>query len=225
MSARSVLFDLDGTLLDSAPAFLAALDQYCDAVNRPRITEHRRHYASAGARAAVAEIYGIDKTHPRFESHRADFLDIFLRTPVQLNQWYPGILRLLRQLSEQGLRWGIVTNKPRPHTEAVLGQLLPHPPGALVCQGDLPTIKPEPEMLLAAADQLNIPASHCLYAGDHLRDIQAAQAADMRSLGCTYGYLHADEDPKHWQADDLAQTPDELTQKALQWLTQPPNPN
>lgn len=225
MTVNAVLFDLDGTLLDSAPAFLAALDQYCDQVGRPHITAHRQHYASAGARAAVAEIYNITHDHPEFEARRADFLDIFLKTPVSLNSWYPGITQLLQSLTDQGMPWGIVTNKPRPHTEAVLSELLPQLPAALICQGDLPTIKPAPEMLLAAAEQLKIPANRCLYAGDHLRDVQAAQAARMRSLGCTYGYLHADEDPTHWQADDLAHTSHELTQKAMQWLTLTPNPN
>lgn len=223
MSERALLFDLDGTLLDSAPAFMTAMDAYADAVGLPRLTEHREHYASAGARAAVAAIHGIDRSHPNFQDYRAEFLAIFLDTPVELNHWYPGIESLLATLTEQGTPWGIVTNKPRPHTLAVLDALLPQTPPALVCQGDLPTIKPDPAMLWAASDALNVQPADCLYAGDHQRDIEAAHAAGMRSLACSYGYLHADDDPQQWQADDLAESTHQLTEKALQWLTPLPN--
>lgn len=219
MSQRALLFDLDGTLLDSAPAFMTAMDAYADSVGLPRLTEHREHYASAGARAAVAAIHDIDRSHPKFQDYREAFLAIFLDTPVELNHWYPGIEALLATLTDQGTPWGIVTNKPRPHTLAVLDALLPQIPPALVCQGDLPTIKPDPAMLWAASDALKVQPADCLYAGDHQRDIEAAQAAGMRSLACSYGYLHADDDPHQWQADDLAESTHQLTEKALQWLT------
>jgi len=225
-SPRALLFDLDGTLLDSAPAFLTALDTYCDQVGRPRITAHREHYASAGARAAVAELYSITAEHPEFERHRADFLSVYLKTPVTLNRWYPGAEALMTRLTDDGIPWGIVTNKPRPHTEAVLDHLLADtPPPSLICQGDLPTIKPDPAMLLAAAHELGVDTANCLYAGDHRRDIQAAHAAGMYSLACTYGYLHDNDDPELWGADDLVHTPHELTEKVLQWLTPHPITN
>ncbi|WP_108125657.1 HAD family hydrolase [Saccharospirillum mangrovi] len=225
MSQRALLFDLDGTLLDSAPAFMTAMDAYADQVGLPRLTKHREHYASAGARAAVAAIHSIDRDHPQFQQFREEFLALFLDTPVSLNQWYPGVKTLLTQLTDQQIPWGIVTNKPRPHTLAVLEVLLPQQPPALVCQGDLDTIKPDPAMLWAASDALNVDPADCLYAGDHERDIQAAKAAGMRSLACTYGYLHVDDDPKQWQADDLAETAHQLTEKALQWLTPTLQPN
>ncbi len=217
---KALLFDLDGTLLDSAPAFLCALDTYCDQAGLTRITEHREHYASAGARAAVAQLYNIEPDHPDFENHRADFLEIYLETPVTLNQWYPGIENLLKRLTKNRVPWGIVTNKPRPHTEAVLGHLmadlaLP----SLVCQGDLPTIKPDPAMLHAACNDLGLAPDQCIYAGDHLRDIQAAKAAGMPSIACTYGYLHDNDTPELWGADALVRTPQELTEKAFEWLT------
>lgn len=226
MTRRALLFDLDGTLLDSAPAFLAALDAYCDQAGLPRIADHREHYASAGARAAVAELYNMTADHPDFERHRADFLALYLDIPVSLNHWYPGVQSLLFQLTEQSIPWGIVTNKPRPHTEAVLNHILAdiHVP-SLVCQGDLPTIKPDPAMLLAGASELGCDGEHCLYAGDHLRDIQAARAAGMYALACTYGYLHDNDDPELWGADDLVHSPHELTEKALQWLTLPRTPH
>lgn len=222
MNQRALLFDLDGTLLDSAPAFMTAMDAYADDVGRPRLTEHREHYASAGARAAVAAIHDIDRDHPQFQQFREAFLAIFLDTPVALNRWYPGVEQLLAELTERDVPWGIVTNKPRPHTLAVLETLLPQAPPTLVCQGDLDTIKPDPAMLWAASDSLGVSAADCLYAGDHERDILAAKAAGMRSLACTYGYLHIDDDPYQWQADDLAQTAHQLTEKALQWLTPSP---
>lgn len=225
MTARALLFDLDGTLLDSAPAFMTAMDAYADQVGRPRLTEHREHYASAGARAAVAAIHGIERSHPQFQRYREDFLALFLDTPVELNRWYPGLDQLLAELSERQAPWGIVTNKPRPHTLAVLDTLLPEPPPTLVCQGDLATIKPDPAMLWAASDELGVTPADCLYAGDHERDIQAARAAGMSSLACTYGYLHADDDPLNWQADDLAHSAQQLTDKALQWLIPETHPN
>ncbi|MDX1267767.1 MAG: HAD-IA family hydrolase [Oceanisphaera sp.] len=221
MTARKgLLFDLDGTLLDSAPAFMAAMDAYADQVGLPRLTEHREHFASAGARAAIREIHQMTPEHPRFNQRRADFLALFLDTPVTLNSWYPGIRDWLLELDRDGIPWGIVTNKPRPHTEKVLAQLLEREPPALVCQGDLPTIKPDPAMLWAASDQLGLAPEHCLYAGDHERDVQAGQAARMHTLACTFGYLHEEDQPDRWGAHGLVHTPLELKHTATQWLTQ-----
>ena len=221
MTARKgLLFDLDGTLLDSAPAFMAAMDAYADQVGLPRLTEHREHFASAGARAAIREIHQMTPEHPRFNQRRADFLALFLDTPVTLNSWYPGIRDWLLELDRDGIPWGIVTNKPRPHTEKVLAELLEREPPALVCQGDLPTIKPDPAMLWAASDQLGLAPEHCLYAGDHERDVQAGQAARMHTLACTFGYLHEEDQPDRWGAHGLVHTPLELKHTATQWLTQ-----
>lgn len=221
MTARKgLLFDLDGTLLDSAPAFMAAMDAYADQVGLPRLTEHREHFASAGARAAIREIHQMTSEHPRFHQRRADFLALFLDTPVTLNSWYPGIRDWLLELNRDGIPWGIVTNKPRPHTEKVLAELLELEPPALVCQGDLPTIKPDPAMLWAASDQLGLAPEHCLYAGDHERDVQAGQAARMHTLACTFGYLHEEDQPDRWGAHGLVHTPLELKHTATQWLTQ-----
>ncbi|MHA7881367.1 MAG: HAD family hydrolase [Saccharospirillum sp.] len=220
MSERALLFDLDGTLLDSAPAFLHALDRYCEQIGKPPIQAHRDHYASAGARMAMVAIHQIPLDDPKLERHRADFLTLYLDTPPELNRWYPGMAEWLTALTETGTPWGIVTNKPRPHTEVVLTHLLGNDvPAALVCQGDLPTMKPAPEMLLAAAETLGHAPADCLYAGDHQRDVQAARAAGMACLACTYGYLHEDDDPNHWQADALAHSPAELTLKATDWLS------
>lgn len=221
MTARKgLLFDLDGTLLDSAPAFMAAMDAYADQVGLPRLTEHREHFASAGARAAIREIHQMTPEHPRFNQRRADFLALFLDTPVTLNSWYPGIRDWLLELDREGIPWGIVTNKPRPHTEKVLAELLELEPPALVCQGDLPTIKPDPAMLWAASDQLGLAPEHCLYAGDHERDVQAGKAARMHTLACTFGYLHEEDQPDRWGAQGLVHTPLELKHTANQWLTQ-----
>ncbi|MCH8530294.1 MAG: HAD-IA family hydrolase [Saccharospirillum sp.] len=223
MSKRALLFDLDGTLLDSAPAFLEALDRYCDTIGKPVISEHRDHYASAGARMAMAAIHQIALDHPELEQHREVFLTLYLDTPPELNRWYPGMDSWLVQLTEAETPWGIVTNKPRPHTEAVLNHLLgTELPTCLVCQGDLPTMKPEPEMLFAAAEALGLAPEQCLYSGDHLRDVQAARAAGMAAVACTYGYLHDDDDPNDWQADALAHSPAELTLKATDWLSNRP---
>jgi phosphoglycolate phosphatase len=218
---KALLFDLDGTLLNSAPAFMAAMDAYSDQVQLPRLTEHREHFASAGARAAIREIHQMTPEHPRFNQRRADFLALFLDTPVALNSWYPDIKEWLLELDQAGVAWGIVTNKPRPHTEKVLATLLDDiTPPALVCQGDLPTIKPDPAMLWAASDTLGLAPHQCLYAGDHERDVQAGLAANMHTLACTFGYLHDDDQPDLWGAHGLAHTPLELKSKATQWLTQ-----
>jgi phosphoglycolate phosphatase len=220
-AAKALLFDLDGTLLDSAPAFMAAMDAYADQVGLPRLTDHREHFASAGARAAIREIHTMTPAHPQFDQRRADFLALFLDTPVTLNSWYPGIKDWLLELNQAGIPWGIVTNKPRPHTEKVLAALLDTvKPPALVCQGDLPTIKPDPAMLWSASDQLGLAPEQCLYAGDHERDVQAGRAARMHTLACTFGYLHDSDKPDQWGAHGLVNTPVELKHKATQWLTQ-----
>ncbi|MEX0624399.1 HAD family hydrolase [Saccharospirillum sp.] len=220
-AGKGLLFDLDGTLLDSAPAFMTAMDAYSDDVGLPRLTEHREHFASAGARAAIRQIHQMTPEHPLFHQRRAHFLALFLDTPVTLNTWYPGIKDWLLELDQKGVPWGIVTNKPRPHTEKVLAALLDDvQPPALVCQGDLPTIKPDPAMLWSASDQLGLAPEQCLYAGDHERDVQAGQAARMHTLACTFGYLHDDDQPDQWGAHGLVRTPIELKRTATQWLTQ-----
>jgi N-acetyl-D-muramate 6-phosphate phosphatase len=208
VSARfdAVIFDLDGTLLDTA-------DEFVRIMNTLR-TEHgmvplpaatARASVSDGARAMLTLALEITAEDPRFEPLREEFLARYLATIGTATRLYPGLDALLQALAAQGLGWGIVTNKPRYLTEALLARIALHPaPGTLVCPQDVTQTKPHPEPILRACAELRCAPDRAVYIGDHWRDIEAGRRAGTATIGAAYGYIAAHDDPQRWHADRLA---------------------
>jgi phosphoglycolate phosphatase len=208
---RAVLFDLDGTLADTAPDLAAA-------INRMRVEqglealpiERLRPFASAGARGLVLAGLGVKPTDAQYEALRETFLEYYGERICEHTRLFPGIHELLGEFGRRGLAWGIVTNKAMRFTERVVTALELSP--ACVVGGDsTPHLKPHPASLLLAASQLSLPPAACFYLGDDLRDIQAARAAGMRPIAVDWGYHHPDNSgPGTWQAEAVIKRPLEL---------------
>jgi len=208
---RAVLFDLDGTLLDTAP-------DMCGAINRLRAQEglepldyqSLRLHVSHGAARLVAVGFGCD-SGARFESLRRRFLDLYRERLCESTRLFDGLDEVLRTLEWLGMPWGVVTNKPGWLTNPLMDRLGLGSRAACVISGDtLPERKPHPRPLLHAADLIGIPPAACAYIGDAERDIQAGRAAGMRTVVAGFGYIAEDEDPLAWSADLVVARPRDL---------------
>jgi len=209
------LFDLDGTLLDSAPDFVATLNRMLAERGDPAMPlDALRPHVSKGARAMLAAGF------PRLDVATRDamipaFLEIYQQELARHGAPFEGVEALLNAIEAAGCRWGIVTNKP----EYLAVQLLPllgwQRRCAVLVGGDtLPVRKPDPLPLLHAAMQLGLGAGDCVYVGDDERDILAARAASMPSIAALWGYRLDEDDPATWQADVSAATPETLLDPA-----------
>jgi 2-phosphoglycolate phosphatase len=213
---RAVLFDLDGTLADTAPDLGYA-------VNRQRRNrglndlpiEAIRPHASAGARGLLKLAFGLEPGQPEFDAMRNEFLDFYAERLCHDTRLFEGVPQLLIGLEALGLRWGVVTNKPARFTLPLLERLGLAPRAACVVSGDTtPHPKPHPAPLLAAAAALGLPPAQCLYVGDDRRDVEASAAAGMPCLVAAYGYLGNGGDPASWGARFLVGNPLEV----LPWI-------
>jgi phosphoglycolate phosphatase len=218
---RAVLFDLDGTLADSAPDLADALNRMRREQGLPAIAEHlTRPQTSSGARGLLKVGFDITPEHAQYDAMKTQFLDYYEQGLAQRTRLFDGIATLLDQLDQQRIVWGIVTNKAQRFTGAVVEALGLHQRAACVVSGDTtPHAKPHPAPLLHAAQHIGIAAAHCLYVGDDLRDIQAANAAGMRGVAVRWGYLGDGLPPEQWGADALIDQPQQL----LALLDQPAN--
>ncbi len=217
MKIEAVLFDLDGTLVDSAPDLGAAVDQMRVRRGLPSLPHAvYRRVASAGARGLLAAAFDMQPEHADYAAYREEFLANYEQRLLQQTVPFAGIASLLQTLQQQGLPWGIVTNKPAKYAEPIARGLDDLRSAAVVISGDtLPHAKPHPAPLLEAARRIRIAPQRCLYVGDDLRDIQAAHAAEMVSVAALWGYL-GDVAVETWGAQLLAQQPAQI----LAWLAQ-----
>ncbi|MCW8844597.1 MAG: phosphoglycolate phosphatase [Gammaproteobacteria bacterium] len=208
----SVLFDLDGTLVDTAPDMAFALNQLLAEHGRPSLAyESIRPQVSNGARGLLGLGFGIDVPHPDYDGLRQRFLDIYQRDLCVHSSLFDGMNEVLEALENDGIIWGIVTNKPGWLTTPLVQALGISERAACVVSGDTcARAKPHPMSLLHAADLLGLEVASCLYVGDAIRDVEAARAAGMRVVAAEYGYLEPETDPRHWGADALASHPLEL---------------
>lgn len=208
----SVLFDLDGTLLDTADDFLAIIRAMRLESGLPQVADELiRHRVSDGSAGMLAAAYSLDARDPQLEALRSDFLLRYERDLAVHTQLYPGMAELLEWLDAEGLPWGVVTNKlsrfSTPLLEAVgLGTRC----RTLVCPDHVVQGKPHPESLLRACREMGTEPRHSVFVGDHLRDIQAGRSAGMDTVAALYGYIPPDQDPGHWQATHSIQSPAEL---------------
>lgn len=212
MNARAVLFDLDGTLADTAPDLAGALNRLLAERQRAPIPlAVTRKHTSSGARGMIGAGFGMKPDHPDYPALRDRFLELYESFICVDTILFPGMEELLRQLEAAGIEWGVVTNKAERFTFPLLEKLgITARAGCIVGGDTTARAKPFPDPLLHAAKLIDIDPRECLYVGDDLRDIQAAHAAGMRSVAACYGYLGDGEPPQRWGADLLIEHPLEL---------------
>jgi N-acetyl-D-muramate 6-phosphate phosphatase len=212
---KAVLFDLDGTLIDSAPDLAAAADKMrLDRGLKSLPFEQYRPMAGAGARGMLGVAFDMTPEHANFIAWREEFFYNYEMCLTQRTKAFVGVEELLCSLKLRGLRWGIVTNKSARFTDALVRQMPLLKDAAVVISGDTTAhAKPHPEPLFEAARRLKMATQNCIYVGDDKRDIEAGQAAGMRSLAATWGYMGS-HDVETWHADAALLEPDCV----LEWL-------
>lgn len=207
-----MLFDLDGTLLDTAPDLAGALNRLREQEGLPHLpfAEIRPH-VSHGSVALTRLGFSLTEADPAFEALRLRLLDEYHAHVADQTRYFPGMEEVIANLVAQGLKWGIVTNKPGWLTLPLMACMtLPHPPGCIVSGDTLPVRKPDPAPLLLAAEQLGVAPQTCIYIGDAERDVEAGRRAGMRTLIARYGYLGLQDAPETWGADDFLDAPADL---------------
>ncbi len=215
-SFRGVLFDLDGTLLDTAPDLVYAFNQLRHDHDLPAMSlAELRPIISLGSKIMIKRLLGIDENSPHFNALREKFLAVYEEHLADSTQFFPGIEEVLSHLDETQMPWGIVTNKLTRHTSALLKALrIDHRPICVICGDSLPTFKPDPAPILYACQLLQQDPKTCLYIGDSLTDVTASKAAGTASLVALYGYIGEEENPIAWAADGYIQQPIEI----MKWI-------
>mgnify|MGYP003673387274 FL=1 len=214
---KAVIFDLDGTLVDTADEFVPVVqglraEHGHDAMDPQRI----RASVSNGARALVSLGLDINEDAPEFESKRLRLLELYSQVVGTMASPYPGIESLLARLQAKGIVWGISTNKPRAYTEPLLARLnIQPPPGSVVCPDDITHRKPHPESLYRNCHDLHCAPHEAIYIGDHLRDIEAGRRAGMYTIAAAYGYIEDNDDPQNWGANAQALSSQDLFELIL----------
>ncbi|MGA7801095.1 MAG: phosphoglycolate phosphatase [Gammaproteobacteria bacterium] len=212
----AVLFDLDGTLLDTAPDLAYCLNELLVQSGRPPLPfEKIRPVVSHGGIGLIRLGFGLEPNHPSFAELRRRLLDLYRDNLARHTQLFPGMDSVLAGLEARGIKWGVVTNKPGWLTDPLLQALGLFERAASVISGDtLPQRKPDPAPVLLACTQTGCSASQCVYVGDAARDIEAGRRAGLHTLVALFGYIAECDDPASWGADELIQTPEAL----LRWL-------
>ncbi len=208
---RGVLFDLDGTLLDSAPDMLATVNRMRAARGKPAMAlDEIRPHVSRGARAMSSAAFP-EVPVEQVPGLVPEFLDLYREELGRHSRPFDGIEAMLAALENDGVVWGIVTNKPEYLAREILPQLGWETRSAVLIGGDsLPERKPHPLPLLHAAAAIGIAPGDCVYVGDDRRDIDAARAAGMPSVVALWGYRLDDDDPAAWQGDVMIDSPEDL---------------
>lgn len=208
---RAVLFDLDGTLLDSAPDMLATANLMLAERGRgPLALERLRPVVSKGSRAMLGVAFPELPQDER-DALVPEFLDRYEALLGRHAVLFDGVAAMLDALEAHGTTWGIVTNKPEYLARLILPQLGWETRCAVLIGGDtLAERKPHPLPLLVAAERIGVAAGECVYVGDDERDVLAAQAAGMPSVAALWGYRLDGDDPLAWRADVLAERPSQL---------------
>lgn len=198
-----MLFDLDGTLLDTAPDFVVALNALrAEEALPPLSAADIRPHVSHGSPALIRAAFATDTDHAAFERRRLRLLDLYAAVLGHGAVLFEGMDEVLLTLETRGLPWGIVTNKPGWLTTPLLARLGLARRAACVISGDTTArAKPYPDSLLAGAREIGIAPPTCLYVGDAERDVAAARAAGMPVLVALYGYLAAEDRPALWGGD------------------------
>ena len=210
----TILFDLDGTLVDTAPDLAHALNlQLIQHGKAPLPYENIRPFASHGSRGLVGLGFGITPQDDSFIEMRDEYLSlyesVYMRSPVLLL----GIAELLQAIESKGLTWGVVTNKPRRFTIGLIESMrlnLENRAACIVCGDDAPQPKPSPATLMMACKQVGVESKNCMYVGDAERDMIAGKAAGMQTVVALFGYIDVTDKPAEWGADMMIHVPHDL---------------
>jgi len=207
-----ILFDLDGTLVDTAPDLGLALNMQRERHGLPPLSQEViRPYASHGSRGLLSVGFGLSPDDTGFMQMREEYLSLYDEVFTHSPKLFPEVPELLSALEDRNLRWGVVTNKPGRFTSPLLKAIgLDRRACCVISGDDAERPKPYPDTLLMAMHKAGVQPEHCLYIGDAERDIQAARAADMTSVIALYGYLDETDRPQDWNADASINTPLEL---------------
>lgn len=208
----AVLFDLDGTLVDTAPDFVRILNQLRSADNLPPLPyDLIRSQVSNGARALVKLGFDLPENSDAFAAKLESLLKLYEKELAQESRLFNGLNEALELLELHDVPWGVVTNKPSRYTIPLLkGLKLDQRCAVAVCPDHVENKKPHPEPLLTACEWISVPPSQTLYVGDHARDIEAGRAAGNTTIAAAWGYLSPGENVSDWQADFILHTPQEL---------------
>lgn len=207
---RAVLFDLDGTLVDTAPDLIGAINELLAAAGKPVADAAAlRGQASNGSRGMIGATLGLKPGDPEYLAQQQEFLRLYQARISRESRCFPGVDALIAAMDAKPLSWGVVSNKPHHLTRLLIDELGLQP--AVVLGGDASCRpKPAPDLLELACAHLRISPAQCLYVGDAPRDIAAGRAAGMTTLAAAYGYLEPDEDAAAWGADHVAQGVNEI---------------
>lgn len=212
--AQAVLFDLDGTLIDSAPDLGASVDKMRVDRGLPSLPLARyRPMAGAGARGMIGVAFDLTPEHADYAALREEFFLNYERCLTQRTFAFDGVNELIADLVALNMPWGVVTNKSMRFTDPLTRAMPLFASARVVVSGDTTShAKPHPEPLFEAARRLDIEPGHCLYVGDDERDIVAGLAAGMGTVAATYGYLGQQSDPAQWGAHAIINFPGALLQ-------------
>ncbi|PID66673.1 MAG: phosphoglycolate phosphatase [Gammaproteobacteria bacterium] len=211
MKYAAILFDLDGTLIDSAPDLLTTLDELLIQYGRqPCVHEAYRRYVSDGSLKLLQLGFADDYPIPIAELWQA-YLQKYQQQNTRYTDFYDGIPVLLDAIEASQTPWAVVTNKYTEPTVPIAKHLkLDQRAAAIVCGDTLPVLKPDPSSLLLACKMMGIDSEKCIYIGDSHKDIIAGQLAGMATIACAYGYIKEDDDISTWGADHIVQTPHDI---------------
>ena len=200
---KALLFDLDGTLLDTAPDFITAINaQLKRHGHNPLIGDVVRTSVTHGSIGIIENVYNIKQDHPEFELLKEEFLELYLSKISEKTGLFDGLRQVLDSCEERNIPWGIVTNKPLRYTAPLMADLgLDKQSATTICPDHVANPQPEPDALILACSQIKIAPSDCIYIGDHIRDIQAGKSAGMRTIAAGWGYIEEFENITQWQAD------------------------
>lgn len=218
MTIEAVFFDLDGTLLDTALDFQTAINNVLEEENRPHLPEGViREYVTHGSVGILNAVFDIDRDHVEFPRLQESLLGHYKNCMTDKTVLFTGLESSLTLLKQRQIPWGIVTNKPSEYAIPIVETLLPDST-VLVCPDQVSKSKPDPEGLFLASNDISVEPKNCLYVGDHLRDIQAGQAAGMTTVAVGWGYIHQTEEYDRWGAEFVAHKPEELAEILAQSL-------
>lgn len=210
MSIQGVLFDLDGTLLDTAPDFETAVNRLLSEENMPALKPDAiRTHVGNGSAKIVANVFDIETHAPEFPGLKQRLLEHYKTYLTDRTQMFPGLESSINLLERAGLLWGVVTNKPSEYANPIVESLLANS-AVLVCPDHVSQPKPHPEGILLACKKTGIQPADCIYVGDHLRDIQAGQTAGTMTIAVGWGYIGDEEHHNQWGADWVADNPEDL---------------
>ncbi|MDX1900835.1 MAG: HAD-IA family hydrolase [Gammaproteobacteria bacterium] len=215
-SIQAILFDLDGTLLDTAADLGAALNQLLLEEKLPvQSFEKIRPAAGMGTSGLLKLGFGVNASNSNYSRLRNRFLELYDQHLTEQTQLFPGVLEILQILDERKIPWGIVTNKPARFTDPLIRYLQFESRAHCVISGDtLPFHKPHPAQILHACELLTCPPENCIYVGDMQTDVIASRHANARAFTALYGYISPEENPRNWNADVYLEQPNDL----LEWI-------